>query len=237
MGNILKPSQFLEASTRQGDFDLGCYAETPDGTEGYRYAKYGATTTAGQLVAAPDNVTNHLNCAAVNTAVGARQIQVTLGATAVAKDDYRGGKLVVNAGTGIGQQYRITGNSAASSSGVVTVQIDGTVATALVAADSKVSLYPSKYNGVAPSATVAKRRVGVAPRNYASGEYGWVQTKGVAGVLGSGSAIDLADPVIPTTTSGAVVGIGTVAVTDQPIGFAIHAGSAAEVRGVDLTID
>lgn len=236
MPNILKPSQFLEVHTTKAH-DLGAYAETADGMEGYRYAKIGATTTAGQLLAAADNVANHLNCAAVTTAAGARQIPVTLGATAATKDQYRGGKMVVNAGTGIGQQFRITGNTAADSSGVIYLAIDGVLTTALSSGDSKVSIYPNKYNGAAPSATVAKRRVGWANRAFASGDYGWLQTKGPVGALCAGSAIALADPVIPAATSGAVEGIGTNAVTDQIVGVAIHAGADTEVRGVDACID
>lgn len=232
----LRPSQFLQVSTTR-EFPLGQYEDSPDGLEGYRYGKAGGAVTAGQLVAAADNVANHLNLAVPsNVAIGASEITVTLGATAAAQDDYQGGLLVVNAGTGIGQQFRILGNVKAALSTACKIKIDGQLAVALASSDSKVTLYPNKFNGVTASNAVAKRRVGVAVRSFASGDYGWFKVKGPAGVLNSGAAIALADPVIPVNVAGAVAGIGTADATDQIVGVALHAGADTEVRGVDLTI-
>lgn len=233
---LLRDTQILEVSTSKLQ-DLGATAETKDGRR-FRYAKAGEALSAGDLVRAAANVANHLNAAAATTAAGAEEISVTLGATAVAADDYAGGLLVVNAGTGKGQQFKIIGNTKAASSGVTRVKIAGALKTALDTSDSKVSLFPNRYNGVTDETTAALRAVGVCPRDFASGDYGWLQVGGPCGVLNEGSAIALADPVIPSTSAaGAVAGIGSVAATDQIVGFALYAGADGEVRPVDLTIE
>lgn len=233
---LLTESELLTVSTVQ-QHPLGFIADGVNGNT-YRYAKAGGAVNAARLLALAPNVANHLNCAVpANVAVGATEITVTLGATAATKDQYQGGLLVVNAGTGKGQQFVIKGNDAGASAGSCRIVIDGALKTALASADSKVTLYPNKYNGVVESGTVAFARVGVAIRDMASGEYGWILTRGAAGVLIQGAAVAIADPVIPSTTAGAVEGIGTAAVTDQIIGFAIQAGTTTEVQGVDVRID
>src|SRR5690606_10331336 len=162
----------------------------------------------------------------------------TVGATAVGEDDYKGGTIVINAGTGIGQSFKIRGNTAAGSSGTTKVRIDGQVNVALSSSDSKAHLLPNKFNGVTTSATLALLRVGVAVRGYTSGQFGWVQTRGEIGVLVEGSAVAIADPVIPSaTTAGAVEGIGSVAATDQVVGTAVQAGTTAQHCGVFLCIE
>lgn len=234
----LTEQDILDVSTVQ-TFPLGELGTGADGKE-YRYAKYGATVTPGVTLSAAPNVANHLDRApGADVAVGADTITVVLGATAVAQDAYAGGTLLVTDGSGEGQQFRIKGNTAAGSGGTTTVKIYGKVATALVAsADSTVSLYPNKFNGVTVDTTVALRRVGVSTVGGASGSYAWVQVKGAAGVLISGATTAIADPVIPiVTVAGAVGGIGTVAATDQIIGIALEAGVDTEYHLVDLCIE
>lgn len=232
--------------TQSDILDVGTTQLHPLGQEGtdeigrkFRYAKAGGDVAAGGLVCAAANVANHVGARATNSAaIGDGVIEVTVGATAVTEDQYKGGLIVINAGTGIGQQFRIKGNTAAASSGTTKLYIEGAVKVALSSSDSKAHLYPNKFNGVTTSATLALRRVGVAVRALASGEFGWICTQGVVGVLVEGAAVAIADPVIPSaTTAGAVEGIGTAAVTDQIVGVAIQAGTTAQVSGVDLNLE
>lgn len=233
----LTATQLSEVGTTQLH-DLGQEATDLNGRQ-YRYVKAGGAVAAGGLVVAAANTANHIGARATNSAaIGDEVIEVTVGATAVTEDQYKGGTIVINAGTGIGQQFRIKGNTAASSSGTTKVYIEGAVKVALSSSDSKAHLLPNKFNGVTTSATAALRRVGVAHVALASGEYGWVGTRGVFGVLVEGSAVAIADPVIPSaTTAGAVEGIGSVAATDQIVGIAVQAGTTAQVSGVDLNLE
>ena len=232
--------------TQNDILDVSTVQLHPLGQEGidevgrtFRYALAGGAVPAGRLVCAASNVANHVGARATNSAaVGDEVIEVTVGATAVTEDQYKGGLIVINAGTGLGQQYKVKGNTTAASSGTTKVYIEGAVKVALATADSKAHLYPNKFNGVTTSATLALRRVGVSVRALASGEYGWVQTTGIAGVLVEGAAVAIADPVIPSaTTAGAVEGIGAAAVTDQVVGIATQAGTTAQYSGIDLNLE
>lgn len=217
---------------------LGQVASTQDGRK-FRYAGFGGTVTPGLLLSAAALVANHQNCAvAANVATNVQEISVTLGATAATKDQYAGGTLYVNAGTGAGQSYRIIGNTAGGSGGTIIVKIETGLAVALTSASSKVSLAASKYSGLTASTTVALVKSGVAKVSAASGQYGWIQTGGDCAVLIDGAAVAVADPVIPSTNAaGSVLGIGTVAVTDQIIGIARYAGTTGEYGIIDLSID
>lgn len=233
----LTESQIHEVGTRQLH-PLGTVGVSQDGKK-YRYVKAGGAIAAGKIAAVPPNVANHIDRApGANVAVGATELTVAIGATAVAQDDYAGGTLIVEDGSGEGQTFRVLGNTASAGSTSITVKLATPVKTALVAsADSKVSLFPSKYNGVVASATVAFRRVGVPNVAFASGEYGWVQTSGDCAVLIDGSAVAIADPVIPGSVAGSVAGIGTAAVTDQIVGYARQAGTDTEYQLIDLQLD
>lgn len=234
---LLTQSQLDEVGTTQLH-PLGQMANDEAGRT-FRYAKAGGAVAAAGLVCAAANVANHVGARATNSAaIGDEVIEVTVGATAVTEDQYKGGLIVINAGTGIGQQFRIKGNTAAASAGTTKVYIEGSVKVALSSSDSKAHLYPNKFNGVTTSATLALRRVGVAHRALADGQYGWIGTQGVFGILVDGSAVAIADPVIPSDgVAGAVEGIGTAAVTDQVVGYAIQAGTDTQVVGVDLNLE
>lgn len=232
--------------TQSDILDKGTVQLHPLGQEGtdeigrqYRYGKAGGTITAGQILCTPSNVANHVGANATNTGVvGDEYIDVTVGATAVTQDQYQGGVIVLNAGAGIGQQFKIKGNTAAASSGTTRVFIEGSLKVATASASTKADLYPNKYNGLTASSTLLLRRVCAAIQGFSSGEFGWFATRGVFGLLIEGAAVGLADPVIPSaTTAGAVEGIGTAAVTDQVVGYAIKVGVTAQVSGVDINIE
>lgn len=234
---LLTQSDLQDVGTTQLH-PLGQLAVDENGRS-FRYAKASGAVGAGRIVAAAANVANHVGARATNSAaIGDQVIEVTVGATAVTQDQYAGGLIVINAGTGLGQSFRIKGNTAAASSGTTKVYIEGAVKVALSSSDSKAHLYPNKFNGVSTSSTLALRRVGVSVVALADGQFGWICTQGVCAVLVEGTAVAIADPVIPSaTTAGAVEGIGTAAVTDQVVGIATQAGTTAQFSGVDLNLE
>ena len=84
----------------------------------YRYVKAGTNgLTAGKMAVAPAATANHINKAlAADVAVGSKRVSITVGATAVTENQYAGGNLAVNDGTGEGTFYRIVSNSACDAS-------------------------------------------------------------------------------------------------------------------------
>jgi len=103
--------------------------------------------------------------------------------------------------------------------------------------DSDVTLSPNPYNGViqAPATTLTGAVVGVATYIISDTEYGWIQTKGPAGVLLAGTVAVGAVAISPSGTAGAAItdpANASVAI----IGSAMVTGASGEVNQVMLNI-
>lgn len=229
---VATAQKFLESSATQ-NHPLGELAVMNDGRK-FRYVKNGAVATiAGSLYMAPVIVANHQNMATATTAIGATKITVTTGATALTANQYQGGYLVINAGTGVGYTYKVASHPAADAGGAaVEITLEDALVVATAVADTKSSLSVTPYAGVIASVDTA-RPVGVAntviPANY----YGWLQTGGVcSGLNKSGTAVNLG--LASSTTSGAFL---TVAATTTQIATALQAGVDGERRAIFLMLD
>lgn len=173
--------QDIMASSATQKETLGALRILADGRK-YRYAKNGGVALqAGDVLMSLAAVANHINCAVAATAVGATQVTVTAGATAVTKDQYAGGYLQVNSGAlALGHQYTIVGNSACDANGDTVVDILEPVKVALVAATHKVSLIYNPWTGLVNATGNGVCVAGVAVMNCPIDEYCWVQTGGTS---------------------------------------------------------
>ncbi|MEE8374075.1 MAG: hypothetical protein V3R87_10185 [Dehalococcoidia bacterium] len=190
---------------------LGTLLELPDGRE-YKYALAGGTAlTSGTIVAAKVPTGNHdMDLVTAVAAVGATSITVTLGGTAAAKDLYADGYIFTNDGTGEGQVYRVKGHDAIDSSGSGAINLaDADKVAVALDTTTLCGLAPNPYSGVVITPqTVTNRTVGVPPTAIAADEYGWVQTKGLASVLISGTVVlGQHIRVAGATTDGAVMAL------------------------------
>jgi hypothetical protein len=195
---------------------LGTVAETADGRV-YRYSFNGAVDlAAGKLNTTVAKVTNHTNNAvATAAAIGARQVTVTLGATAATVDQYKDGYLVINDSTGVGCAYRIDGHPAAALSTNLTVNLTEGVAIALTTS-SKASLVPNPWSGSIVSAAAAALFVnGTNNTIVTASNYYWSQTAGIASVLSDGVIGKGSDAIVSASVNGAAVVEGTSAVTQR----------------------
>lgn len=204
----------------------------------YRYVKAGATLVVGNLLQGPAVGTAEDDLAvAANTAAGLTTLVLTNGTTVVTGGEYVGGTAEVSVTPGLGDEYTIVASSAAASGAALTLTLDRPLRTALTAAASKVTIRRSPYNGViqAPT-TLTGPIVGVAIYAIASGEFGWIQTKGVAAVLSDGTSITVANQQVcgGSGTAGCV----TLAVAGLPnVGFAMRAAAAGKTLPVMLRLD
>src|SRR5262245_56624970 len=172
----------------------------------------GANIAASRLCQSTVPVTFHLGLTPSVAVVGAQQVTVTLGATAVAADDYKDGKLVVEAGTGAGYEYKIATHPAALASAALTVTLhpDEKLRTALDAT-SKISLMrnPLRDVVIAPaSANPTAPFVGVSRAAIVAANHGWFQVKGDGPCLQQG-ALTVG---LPASNSATVAG----AIRDVP---------------------
>lgn len=232
------PHGILQTSSSQ-KFPLGEKAETSDGRV-FRYAKAGSSAiAAGKLQLAPAPKTNHHNIAvAAAAAVGATSVTVTLGATAAVANEYAEGLLVINDVDGEGQAYKIKSHPAADASASLVVTLSDPIATALTT-DSEACLVHNPHNGVVEGTSSTQQPVGIPLVAIAAGEYGWLQTKGVAPALADETLNLGALLTAGTSTAGAVEEMDDLStnVTDNFIGHAIVAGVADDYRPINLTIE
>jgi hypothetical protein len=220
---------------------VGTRWDLSDGREVILVQASSATTVApGKLYQDAAVVPNHQNLAvtAIQTysANGNTpyQLTVTLGATAATANQYRGGFVVVNAGTGLGQTLRIASHPAAALSTSLVLTLEDAPNTALATSDSKVCLQPAHgANVIINPTTVTGAQVGVGLYAIAASAYGFLVSKGLTSALADG-AIGVGLGISP---SGAVAGAFVVAAaTTSRLGFASQAGVDTEYRTVFVNL-
>lgn len=218
---------------------IGARGVTADGRV-FVYAQSDATNglAAGKLGVSAAVTANHVNRSLDSTspvAVGGKQVVVSVGATAVTTDQYAGGYLIVRDGTGKGQCLRIAGNTSISSAGgAVTVTLHDPISQTLSTSDTKVDL-TNPYVGVVASTTLG-RAVGVPIVTLAAGEYGWLQTWGVASVLADGAITKGYGAVQSTSVAGALMVTAASAATSQVVAYVAEATVDTKYTQADLRI-
>ncbi len=190
----------------------------------YRYGLAGAVNLAlGELCQAPvPTATEHDLVPAADPAIGTLVITLTTGA-AVAANEYVGGWLHVNDGTGQGQNLRILSHPANAGAALCAFTCIDPLTVALVtAADSLCALTANPYNGaIVHPAPPTSKLIGVPVVAITAGLYGWFQTRGPAAVLTEGTVH------IYQQVQAAVVANGAV----QHANLSLRTGSTAAAAG------
>ena len=190
---------------------LGTILELPDGRE-FKYALNGGSAiSSGKLASSAAMIGNHdMDLTTAAASVGDTSITVTLGGTAATKDQYADGYIYTNDGTGQGQIYRIASNPAADGSATLAVTLAANDPVAVACTATTLSgLVVNPYSGIVVSPTsITNRTLGVTATDIAANAYGFVQTKGLASVLVSGTVV-AGEPlrVAGATTAGAAMAL------------------------------
>lgn len=235
-GPVTVAAQGLYDSRTSAEHNIGEYIMSNDG-RGYRYCKADGLQVVGKLYQAKgEDTSNEQELAITNAAVGDTSI-VTTSTITLAADLLAGGFLLVSEGTlGVGQVYKIKGNTAASSA-VVTFTLEEAVRVATTGT-AKVDVKVNPYMDVVVAPTTATSGpVGVAQYAIPDNSFGWIQTHGVCGVLAQGTVV-VGDDIVPaeTTTTGTVVSRADASLS-ATVGYALHGGASTDFALVFLTID
>jgi hypothetical protein len=207
----------------------------------------GTTTVAGLLYQDAALVANHqgLTVTAFNaygTSGGVANststpatVTVTLGATALTLNQYQGGFLVVQSGTGIGQTLRIQENPAAvlSATGVVITLEDAP--NLALDTTSVVSLVPPHgANIIINPTTPSNVPVGIALYAISPSSYGFLKCKGLVGAKSDSSVASVGNSIMPSTTTAGDVTLFIA--TGANLGSAAITMVSAKVYPVILNI-
>jgi hypothetical protein len=243
-------------------FALGTKFERQDGAV-FRYAQFASQTSAGMIVAsvASDISISSVTSASVTPssayqmpieqpgvypgAVGSRFIVSIITAAA---NQFVGAYLSVTSGAGVGYSYRVKGHTVTGDPATGKARFE--LYDPLIAAvntSSQISIAGNKYNNVRPVATITSVvACGAAVRTQTGSTFGWVQTKGIAGVLTDvsatlGSAGYIAG--VSTADAGAVAMYSlagtaqTTAIAQVPlVGTVLSIGSGTNYALVDLNM-
>lgn len=232
---------------------LGTVRWTEDGRKFVYAGITAAGVAAGTCVskaAAPQLCTVAAADAAINLA-GVRTVTYTLTGTPTV-NLYQDGILCVTAGAGIGEAYKIKGNTAddVPASGRCTFYLYDALQTLQVAANTTVSMWESSYSNLLlnpavanGAATTQETVMGVTTRIIPASSYFWLQTWGLANLILDIDAAAGAEAnemlVIPGTTAGSGLVIADTFVPGiQVLGYTLQSADLTDATGnlVYLTI-
>ncbi len=242
MKNIMFRQTITQVSTEQKEA-LGTLRILDDGRK-FRYCENGAgALIPGQVVMGPAVIGNHTGIAVVaNVAVGAKSIQVTLGATEVTENQYAGGFLQIlnaTAPADEGYQYKIATHPAAALSTAVTLYLDEPVVRAIPSAGTTVSLVPNRFKNVIETTGVTVVPSGIAVCNVPAStatvrQYFWAQSGGEGIAKGNATATTVGRMIAPGAAG--TVELAT-ALTNTVIGIARASTVDGQATGVLLFLD
>ncbi len=183
-------------------YPAGYMIERADGNV-YRYCYIGTAVNAGNLVGPSTNgqlaysgaiVTASASATAVQSEypilpgqVGSHWLQVTI--SSIAANKYQGGYLITTGGTGLGQTYRIVGNTATGNpvTGQLYIQLYEALQTAITASTG-IIIQQSMFNDLVICPTASALPTGVLTQTTtATNQWGWVCTKGICGCAEDGT--------------------------------------------------
>ena len=233
-GMLVNP-QALRISSATAGAAVGTYAEDETGA-GFRYTQNGgAVMIVGNLMQSAPETTTHQGMAPGAAAVGDKEIELKLGATAAIENEYAGGQLIVAANAGEGDRYTIIGHNSVASSGTMVAKLSEPVVRAITV-DSNIDIHrnPYRYPVIAPTAETGAT-VGVALHAIGASEFGWLQTKGPASVQAAEAAVVGLTLVHSTVTAGAAGQAAEESLME--IGYALSGIAASEFGSVYMNID
>jgi hypothetical protein len=217
---------------------VGSYVETAEG-RGFRYAKIGAVATvAGKVyqgVALDATNLQPSGGLGVSAAQAIGDTSVTIStSTTVAANLLAGGYLSVDVTPGQGYLYKIRSNTVTAGATGLVITLDDPLIVALTTS-SKVIVAQHPYNGVViepgtPTAAIA----GVAHRVTTAGSYGWLQTRGAASVLFTGTGV--AGKAVGSLSGGTSGSTAPCIAATNIIGYHMATGITGEYALIFLTL-
>lgn len=218
--------------------NIGAYVETADG-RGFRYCKCGGTATvAGKVYQSSALDATNLQPSggltpSANVAIGGTEITAADSLTLTA-NQLAGGYLSVCVTPGQGYLYKIKGNTAVTAATGAVITLADPLQIAITTASNFI-VTPHPYSGiVVEPGTPTGVIVGVAHRVLTAAYYGWIQTKGVASVLFTGTGV--ASCAVGSLQGGTSGSAAPAIAATNILGYHVATGITSEYALIYLTI-
>lgn len=214
-------------------FAPGQRGTTPDGRD-WVYVQASAAIIKNNVVV-PAATTSIATTITSSTNNLGQIVYITKASAGWTTDQFANGWGVIDAGTGNGQTFKIIANT----SDTLFLAPETALTTAL-STDSTMEIWTQFYVRKAVVTSKLQNATGVAQTAFASGEYGWVLTRGQGAVLAGEVLVVGASFVTGDDTAGEVIKGTTAKGTfdEQTIGICINPNSAADVSAlVFVTLD
>jgi hypothetical protein len=219
--------QGLFAQSAAKKHKLGTIRELDDGRKFIYCLNTAAQIAAGICVSKAVTPQDCTVAAADVAAVGDRKVTVTLTGTPTL-NQYQDGWLLIKAGAGIGEMYKIRGNTVddTPASGHVTLYLYDSIKTLWVLGNTTIAIHVTPYHEVLINpavangdATTGERILGITTRIVAASKYFWAQTWGLAAAMldidaAAGTEAD-ERVLVPGTTEGRLLLSAAGAENDQ----------------------
>ena len=216
--------QSVYNTTTSAQVSPGQVGQTPDGRL-WTYVKAGGAI-AKNLVAIPNTVTTVTTVSSSTNSQG-QIVYITKASAGWTVGAFAGAYGLVNTGTGTGQGFKIIGNT----TDTLYLAPETALATALSVSDSGIAIYRENEVIIAAVTSKIQNAVGLTQVAFASGEYGWILTKGV-GVVVAGEALTIGGSFVTGDDTAGEVVKGTTAkgeFDEQTLGRCLVANSGADV--------
>lgn len=214
-------------------FAVGQRGTTPDGRD---WVYVNASTAVNQYATVVPVAVTSVGTTISSSVNNLGQIvYITKAAAGWTSGQYQNGYVLINGGTGDGQVAKIIGNTATTlqlaPENALTTALDGTSTMAIW---TQFFVIPSLITSKIQNAT------GVAQNAFAAGDYGWVLTHGIGGVLGTTTLTAGAGFCTGAATAGEVIPLATTNGTfdAQTVGVCIVPQGASGVAALAfVTLD
>ena len=204
-------------------FKLGERGMTPDGRE-WVYNK-AATAVAAGLVAVPEAVVAVDTVSSATDAQG-RIVYITEASAGWTVGQFADSIGVVDAGTGVGQTFKIKTNSVDT----LTLYSETALATALSVSDSDITIRQMSLVDPAAITSKVQSSVAIAQVAFAAADYGWMLTEG-DGFVGAGEVLVIGKSFVTGDDTVGQVVKGTTAkggFDEQDLGIALVANGGVD---------
>ena len=243
-----RQGQGIYAESSTAVYDLGEKLELSDGRI-FRYTKAGAAINAGNLVAqdfSAGNIAEFDNATISPVAAGSSVITITASAlSGVDEANELAGSFINTVNDdGEGYAYKIKSHGVESSNAVEFTLFDPlVVAVASSGTDMQITAPPYRQV-VTCAATVGAATdtmpVGVTPRAFTSGYYGWIQTRGICTCLFDGGTTDTPHVGVALRAADQDAGAVEPRIASSPVALPtvgiVAVGAAADTQHVSMNL-